>query len=268
MTQSLRSQKSAKNLTRAVQLILIFTLLSYNSCLDEKQTIITPEVNNDKFYLDIDKNNKIYKVSYQSHLSSQNYNYEFIYYTDSIVKISSSAASADKYRTTYFLSDGRADSCIYYSGKIPQHYTKEYFLYDQDGYLIAKTEKIFMYNAVGLDDFFSYTTTYEYVNGNLTKMTFDPKRVSLAGKYITYSYHSLQNLTNIETFTGDWLGKQNKNLVRDKYTGDSMADTPPCSTYHYTIRSDGLVEKKTVSSCNNQNNYSLIITYEYNIIDL
>lgn len=255
-------------MVRAVQFILFFTLLSFNSCLEDKQTSVTENiyvVYNDTFFLDIDKNNKIFRVSFVSHQSSQNYNYEFIYYNDSIVKISTYAASAYNNRTTFFLTDGRADSCVYYSGNIPQHFGKDYFLYDQNGYLISKTEKRF---DMGNDNSSSYTTSFDYQNGNLIKMTFDPKKLTLSGKYITYTCNSSQNLINIETFTGDWLGKINKNLVQRKYTGDSMLDTPPCSTFVYTFRSDGLVDKKTVRSCNLPSNYSTIITFEYNFIDL
>jgi len=271
MTRFIVYDNSNNPIKLAVQSILYLTLLTFNSCLDDKQSIITektPVVINNKYSLDIDKNNKIYKVAYESYLSSQNFNFEFIYYTDSIVEISSSAASAGKYRTTYFLSGGRADSCIFYSGKIPQHYSRNYYLYNQDGYLISKTEKFFLYNTVELNDSYSYTTTYNYVNGNLTKMTFDPKRPTLAWKYITYTCNSSQNIINIETFTGDWLGKINKNLVEREYKGGSMLDTPPCSTFQYTFRPDGLVEKQIVKSCNTQGDNSTIITFEYNFIDL
>jgi hypothetical protein len=257
-------------MTKFLQILFFIFIFSFNSCSKDKgKTTIDnkPVIYNDKYSLDINKSYKIFKVTFSSHESTNNFNMEYIYSTDSIVQIKTNTYPPITLVTSYYLNNhvlaDSSKSCSYYNSQLSS-VTKSYFSYDSNGYLISSTAK--NYNSY-YDNTPSFTTTYDYTNGNLTKTTFDPKKPTISGKYISYSYNSYQNLINLDTFTGPWLGVLNKNLVQRMYIGGSMSDIPPCSNYQYALNPDGLVEKITTTPCNSQSNYMIITTFEYKIID-
>jgi len=251
-------------MTKYIKVIPFIFIISFSFC--KKDTLIenNPVLNNDTCQLEIDKSYRIYKVSYLSHLIIDSYKSEYKYYEDSIVI--TSYYQNITYITTYYIStSGLADSCDYRSNSGYSAYrSKSYFSYDSEGYLKSKRDRTLDNNGSTILEF---SDTYDYTTGNLTKVTFDPKKPSLTGKYVIYTYNYDQNLIDLESFKGSWLGKLNKNLVKSTYTGGSMSDTPPCTNYQYTLNQEGLVETKTLTSCKLSNNYRTIITYEYKIID-
>lgn len=218
----------------------------------------------DTCQLEIDRSYKIHKISFSSHSTDNSYHSVYTYYKDSIVIVKYYQTLV--YTTTYYTgNNGLADSCEYrvnpaYSPTI----SKSYFFYDSEGYLKSKRDLSLYNNRVtGLD----FTDTYDYTMGNLTKVTFDPKKPSLTGKYILYTYNTSQNLINIESFMGSWLGKSNKNLLQSMYIGGSLSDFPPCANYQYTLNKEGLVETKITTPCKLPFNSKTIITYEYKVTD-
>jgi hypothetical protein len=256
-------------MTKGLQILFFIFILSFNSCSKDKETTTIdnkPVIYNDKYSLDINKSYKIFKVTFSSHESTNNFNMEYIYSIDSIVQTKINSYPPNTLVTTYYLNNHNlADSCkscSFYNSQLT-FVSKSYFSYDSNGYLKSSTVK----NCNSYSDNTPYTTTYDYTNGNLTKTTFDPKKPTIFGKYISYSYNSYQNLINLETFTGLWLGVLNKNLVQRMYIGGSMSDFPPCSNYQYKLNPDGLVEKMTTTPCNSQSNYIIITIFEYKIID-
>jgi hypothetical protein len=138
-----------------------------------------------------------------------------------------------------------------------------YFEYDSEGYLISRTDKNTRFYA----DKTPYKTIYDYRNGNLIKTTFDTKKPAIWVKYYNYSYSNFKNLVDIESFTGDWLGRINANLLQAMNGFAPMSDNPPCSNFTYVLNSSGFVEKRTTTPCNNQSKYKVITSYKYKIAD-
>lgn len=235
----------AGNLLVAMTFILLFC------SREDTNTVPEPEIHTEKYQLEITSDFKIKKLTFFSYDGSRNYVRDYFYYNDSIV--TKSYYQAVPYFIVYFLNDnGMADSS-------QTNYDYGYsFSYDSNGYLISRRYRI--------SPQYEYTDTYEYKNGNLTKVTFDPQKPSLTGKYVSYTYNTLPNVINITDFTGPWLGKLNKNLVKSSYVGGSMSDVAPCSNYEYKINTLGLVETMIILSCST-NKVRTIISFEYKIVD-
>ncbi|OFY68077.1 MAG: hypothetical protein A2Y71_06890 [Bacteroidetes bacterium RBG_13_42_15] len=248
---------------------LLFLLIAFHSCAKDNNTDDQNDNTKiqeyaDKYIIEMDKNYIISTVSYISYESNNNYNISFVYSDKQVTRATIYVYPASTLIKKYYLNNkGLADSCSSgtYQNKEPIFAAKAYFSYDSEGYLISMTER----NDNPYSDNTPYTTTFEYISGNKSKMISDPSRPGISGKYISYTYNSYDNLVNIETFTGSYLGKLNKNLVQSMYTGGSMLDNPPCGKYQYTLNSNGLAEKRITTSCNVQNTYILTTSYEYKI---
>jgi hypothetical protein len=249
-------------MARKIRILIISIMLALNSCSqDENNSVPQPVIHTDKYLLELTNVYSIKKVTFLSHSESENYIQEYYYFKDSVIIKRSSRQIT--YRTVYFLNhSGLADSCEYISNSVYSKYSKSksYFSYNAEGYLTSKKDRSF--NSDGLMQY-EFTDTYEYTAGNLTRITIDPKRPSLTGKYIAYTYNSSPNLINIAEFTGPWLGKLNKNLEQSYFVGGSMSDYPPCSKYEYSLNSMGLVETKTILPCSSSIKNKTIITIEY-----
>jgi uncharacterized protein Veg len=246
-------------------LFLILICILNHSCIKDKDTD-DDKIQDyaDKYIIEMDGDYVINKVSYLSYDSNNNYTISFSYsdmlVTRTTVYTYPSSTSIIKYNLNI---KGLADSCIsdsYYNSELTFS-SKAYFSYDSDDYLISVTER----NNNSYSDNTPYTTTLEYTSGNMSKMTYDPARPGISGKYVTYTYNTYDNLVNIETFTGSCLGKLNRNLKQSMYTGGSMLDNPPCGKYQYTLDSRGLVETRITTQCNVEITYKLITSYEYKI---
>lgn len=241
---------------------IITIMVALISCAqDEDNSNIQPVINTDKYFLEITKDYSIKKVSFLSHAESENYTQEYFYSDDSVVI--KKTGQQFTFTTIYFLNQsGLADSCEYItnSGYSIHYKPKSYFTYNSNGYLTSKKDRSFSSDGSVQ---YEYTDTYEYTMGNLTRVIFDPKKPTLTGKYVTYTYNSFQNLIDIDRFSGSWLGKLNNNLTKTYYVGGSMNDYPPCFKFEYNLSSAGLVETKTVLQCNSSNNNKTIISFEY-----
>jgi hypothetical protein len=237
--------------------ILSIIILVLSSCSrDETASNPQPVIYSKKYSLEITKDYRIIKVSFESYNAVDNYVQEYYYYTDSVVVIKK-INQPFIYRSVYFLNQSkRADSC-----RITEN-SKSYFKYDSNGYLTSKTDRSYSYGSK-----YEYTNTYKYIAGNLTKLTFDSTRFSLTGKYVLYTYTSYPNLIDIRDFSGPWLGKLNSNLAKTYFVGGSMSDFPPCQNYEYNLNEKGLVDTMTIFPCNPSFNYKTIVSFEYHIIN-
>lgn len=242
-----------------VKILLIVIILSFHSCSREETSIVPePVIIKEKYQIEITSDYKLKKVTFSSSDESRNYFQDYFYYKDSV--ITKSYYQAVPSITVYFLNDnGIADSCILKSNSGYSPATKYFFSHDSVGYLLSVR-----YAYVPGSQKYEYTDTYEYRNGNLTKVTFDPKKPFIqTGKYASYTYTDLLNLIDLN---GSFLGKMNKNLVKTYYVGGTMNDVAPCSKYEYKMNSLGLVETKTILSCSS-NKVRTIISFEYIIGD-
>jgi hypothetical protein len=154
------------------------------------------------------------------------YNIEYVYSPESIRRTLTYLASwtIGSNVTTYYINNsGLADSCY------TNYYNRSenlYFHYDSDNYLKMVVKKNPVTGQI------KDTTFYYYSDGNLIKKM-------IYGKFpTTYSYYNnLKNLIDIESFIGNFLGKQNQNLIKS-------SSVPPEKEFEYILNSDGLVKER------------------------
>jgi hypothetical protein len=147
--------------------------------------------------------------------------------------------------TTFFLNrNGFADS-----SQSSSYVGTSYYLYDND-YLISYGAKDYAFHCY-------------YTDGNRTK-------VQAVQYSCEYQYNSAQNIIDLESFKGSYLGKLNKNLIRSRQCTYLVASDRISSVYEYQYNSDGLVIKRTetITSQHIGQGSTIVITdFEYVIID-
>lgn len=250
-------------MTKFLQVSYFIILFPLSSCSNEEKTPVNnnPVIYRGKYSLEIDKNYKVFKVTFSGE-TNDNFTVEYNYLKDSIIE--TKRTHYNTLVTTYYLNyQALADSC---KSSSLDGISKSYFYYDSIGYLKTSIEK----GVSVLTTDHVLTTNYEYVDGNLISVTFNPWKSVINIYSINYLYNSSTNLINLENFTGSWLGVLNKNLV-EKMLERTLMSNIVCN-YNYTVNSNGLVEKMTTigywNDGHSQNNETTTITlFEYRIIE-
>jgi hypothetical protein len=168
-----------------------------------------------KYIIEVDNEYRFSKVSSEYWIKTY-------FYSDTIVIITqtSSIPGYLNNKETYFLNNlGLADSS--FNGSFYNYYS-----YNSDNYLISSISS-------------GKKVVYEYLNGNRTGIFVGPP------EWLRYEYNSLQNIIDIESFTGSWLGQLNKNLISKKsYRWGPMGGDVNNTDYDYVLNEDGLVVQR------------------------
>jgi hypothetical protein len=171
------------------------------------------------YIIELDNANRLIKVTYGSIINTYNY-------SDKEVKIITNSAITGNVTSinTYFLNArGLADSSVEGTKRIQ-------YQYNNDNYLIS---------LIG----WGLPITYTYLDGNRIN-AWKSSPPYWIGLY--YTYNSLLNLVDIDSFTGPWLGKLNRNLVlrmMDRF--GPMAGNEYNIVYSYVLNNEGFVVQRT-----------------------
>lgn len=221
-------------------LFLIFMAISFLAC-DKENT--KDEGINVNYKIFLDTQNRFIKVIEGSE------NTTTYQYTDTTIKITGTIS-----RHTYFINNlGLADSCLFeeyhYGGwYIPIMY---YNKYNKDGYL--------EFNGEG-----SYR--YKYAEGNRTEAIQDSSSSDRREYY--YTYASLPNTIDLESFRGPYMGKLNTNLM-SKLTysvGSILKDATV--EFTYILDSKNYIKKRTeIFTAPGMPTTKSIRNYEYIFLD-
>ena len=205
-----------------------------------KISFTTDDVLIDKYTLEIDNTFKIYKVSLSSWDSKANFNIEYVYSSGSIQKTETYSGQPGKGVWIYYINDsGLADSShyfFYYNNEVTTSET-QYFFYDSNNYLKMNIDKRNDYYADQTPD----TTFYDNKNGNCMRITYPPSKIAFDISYRAYTYNSIKNLIDIESFNGEFTGKLNQNLI-ESVNSDGVIGQ---EDYQYIMNSDGLVMERS-----------------------
>jgi uncharacterized protein (TIGR02145 family) len=204
-------------------LVLTLSLFIIPSCIKDTSSTATDEEG--RYKIELKDNFIISKV--RSYDANKFLIYNELYnYSDKYVKVIKTDLKDNVISiSTYFLNRlGVADSSIDsafnntdFTGK-----RKIRYQYNNENYLISR------------DDSPVSPIHYEYANGNRIKSVWGTNKTY-------YTYNSLTNYIDIESFTGSYLGKLNKNLRQSSRLEFLMASNSESTTYEYTLNSAGLV---------------------------
>jgi hypothetical protein len=224
-----------------------------------KISFTTDNVLIDKYTLEIDNTFKIYKVSLSSWEYRANFIIEYIYSSGSIQKTETYSGQPGEGVSTYYINDsGLADSShffFYYNNEVTTSETS-YFFYDSNNYLKMKIDKRTDYANQTPD-----TTFYDYKNGNCMKITYPPIKIAFDISFRAYTYNSIKNLIDIESFDEEFIGKLNQNLI-ESITSDGVTSH---EDYQYIMNSDGLVKERAKTMYYDQIQEKRIDKFEYKI---
>jgi hypothetical protein len=211
---------------------------------------ITFTTNNDlidKYTLEIDNNYKIYKVTFPYFDNRPNSIIEYIYSLGSIQKTETDSGEPEERVTIYHINNsGFADTSqysLYYNNEVTNS-SISYYIYDSNNYLKMRIDKRTDSYADQTPD----TTFYDYNNGNLVKSVWSG---GVFGVFFptssTYTYNSIKNIVDIESFNGAFIGKLNQNLI-ESITNYGSPEGVYIRKYQYVLNANGLVEERTSTS--------------------
>jgi len=222
---------------------LLFFLVFTSGCKKEDANGPT-----DNYTLEIDNDYIIYKVSLSSFDWTNNFIIEYVYSPGNIQETLTSSAQPGKQVTIYHINNsGFADSSqfsIYYDNNIFNSYTS-YFHYDSNNYMKMKIDKGTDYANQPPD-----TTFYDYHNGNLIAKWWSGRSFGINFPVSsTYTYNSIKNFVDIESFTGAFMGKLSQNLI-ESISNYGHPEGTSIKRYQYILNSNGLVEERIRTSFN------------------
>jgi hypothetical protein len=225
----------------STEVILLALLL--NSCCKNGNTSPAQTDYICNYLIEADNNYRIYKVSFSDQQDSyKNWIREYSYSQESIMVNSYSTRNGEK--TIYYINNlGLADSSIYsYQYNNSTISSKTYYRYNYENYLLMAIHP--GYNIGQPPD----TTYFEYINGNKSK-TYKSKYYNSPSfpQTFTYTYNSIKNIIDIESFNGSFVGRLNQNLI-GTLTYYGSPEGIRNSTYQYIKNSDGLVEERKCKS--------------------
>lgn len=241
--------------------IVIFLFLSIISC--QKEDVIPTF--NEKYVIELDRDNTIHKVNLYRGLIFQYY-IQFIY-TNEYVRAEKYSKFNDLLNITqYYLNNGLADSCVDSIFSENQYNRAVIHLYEYDqGY---RTKHTYFFTSGQTIDFSNPTTIeYFYEDGNMFQF------VVMGQCTGNYLFTELPNKLDISSFTGDYMGKQNSDLYY-YYSPGGCPSGPstvfPKSTFTYTLNEQGYVTERICtqtaghhSSDDNPAKMRTITRYEY-----
>lgn len=214
------------------KVLLMIILLSLFSCKKEDDI---PTVN-DKYTIELDQNNVIYKVTYTK-AGNLNYVLEFTYTTEYVRAVKHNSADSLVNIKQYYLVNGLCDSLVDSTFTQEQFKSARIYLYEfKNGYKIK--EESYTANSQGVLDF-DHKIDYSYsIYGNLEQFVVMDQCTG------NYSYNDLPNKIDLITFVGEYMGKLNSNLCTGYSPGGCPSGPSTVSSndsYAYTLNSDEYV---------------------------
>jgi len=191
---------------------ILFFLVLFVGC-KKKDEVPEQTTLSDKYTLEIDSTFRIYQVSFSSSDSRRNFIIAYNYSPKTIREtVTYSGEPGVRVSTFHINNSGLTDSCqfSYYYNSTATSSSTSYFVYDSNNYLKMKIYKM----TDSYSDQTPDTTFYDYDNGNMIKYTYSGGifGVSFPTSSI-YTYNSIKNFIDIESFNGAFLGKLNQNLI-------------------------------------------------------
>lgn len=227
--------------------VVIALTLLLSSCKKNEPASTTNTTNTTKhtyisnYIIEIDNNYRIYKVSSSLLNNSFNSIAEYVYSLDSIRETMTTIV--DKGVRIYFINNfGLADSS-HYSGYVNNLLSSKwtsYYLYDSNNHLKMSINKRTDQTSQKPDTIF-----YEIINGNIIKIRYSNRAFGISfPTSLTYTYNSDKNFIDIDSFTGEFLGKLSKNLIETVIEYGNPEGNVKRS-YKYLFNSNGLVVERT-----------------------